>query len=72
MLTINHVCSTSGYLINVLKTFGKHIKLNLQASAKILEMAHHCTQVTHLIINDDIDFSLNDLEEAIHMMAHLQ
>ena len=67
-----HVCSVT----NTLKEYGEQVRrLHLPdyvTPTRVLEMAHYCTKVTHLILPRYTQLSLGDVEEIVCTMTHLQ
>ena len=67
-----HVCSVR----NVLKTHGIHVRqicFSVHVTpANLLEMMHYCPKVTHLSLPRYTQLSLDQLEEILHTMTHLE
>lgn len=63
-------------VIDVLESCGRQVRRIFFPAhvipPKVLEMVHYCAEVTCLILPKDSQLYLDDLEEIIHTMTHLQ
>ena len=67
-----HTCCIN----NLLKNFGRNVRRIFfpahMTPAKILDMTHYCTKVTHLSLPKKTQLSLDQLKEIVHTMTNLQ